>query len=129
MVADAVPWLALAAGVDVATAPTALQAALLGFADRAGLKPGMSSDTVRDAIAGYFADHPLPDALLRELGLVARAITTASGDAQVEQRRAAARLLGDTVAHLPAGQGAAPAGALKNSPLARFSLVVPKKPD
>lgn len=129
VVENAIPWLALQAGVDVASAPPALQAVLLRFAEKLGLKPGMSPADVTAAVVAHYEKHPLPPALLSRLGDVVR--TTAAGANEGEGRDAAARVissaLGDTAAKLPVGAQPAPAGAMKNSPLARFTATVPPK--
>lgn len=129
VVENAIPWLALQAGVDVATAPPALQAVLLRFAEQLQLKPGMSADAVTAAVVAHYERHPLPPALLSRLGDVVRTIAADANEG--EGRDAAARVigsaLGDAAAKVPVGAQPAPAGALKNSPLARFTATVPPK--
>ncbi len=124
VVENAIPWLALQSGVDIATAPAPLQSVMLRFADRAGLRPDMTKDDVTAAITGWFAAHPLPTPLLQELAAVARRLTAEAGAGG--DRDAAARLLGTSAARLPVAGQPVPDGAMKNSPLARFRLE-PKK--
>lgn len=120
VVEDAIPWLALQAGVDVAAAPPSLQAALARFAAKAGLSPGMSKDDVNDAVARFYEANPLPATLVNRLGAVARGLASRSGDG-AGGAAAAAKLLGETASKLPVGAGPTPEGAVKNTPFARFT--------
>ena len=123
----AIPFLALSAGVDVATAPAPLQRVMLRFAERVGLTTTMDPSAVTSAIDAFFEQNPLPPALFQDLQALMRRLTAEGGGAD-DRARQAGKLLGDTAALLPVGNQPAPAGAIKNSPLARFQTVPPKKP-
>ena len=126
VVENAIPWLVLASGLDVTEAPPSVQAVMVRFAEHAGLTPGMEAPAVSAAVASWFQANPLPPPLLTALAAVARDLV--ASDDNGGQRAAAARVLGDTAAKLPVGAQPTPAGAMKNSPLARFTMTVPKKP-
>ena len=124
VVENAIPWLALSAGVNIATAPVPLQKIMLAFSDKIGLKAGMDSAAVDAAVSAHYEANPLPASVQARLQDIAR---TLAADVDGGGRAAAAKLLGETAAKMPVGAQPAPEGAMKNSPLARFNMTVPPK--
>lgn len=97
----------------------ALTDVLRDFAAQLGLSPDMASADVERRVREHYEQHPVNARLLAEVKDLLRAELVFSGGVDAA---AAAKALGQAVAKVPVGHGAAPAGSTKASPLARFSF-------
>jgi hypothetical protein len=111
----------LAGNAEVDAPPgSALAKALERFAAEAQLQPGQSAEHVQRAIEAWLAAHPLPPALVDD-------IKQFLVDLRTPDAQRVAAMFGDKGSLMPVGQQPAPEGAAKASPLARFTLDVPKR--
>lgn len=106
---------------DGSTPPSpALEDTLAAFNLEAGIGPGMDRDAVMEAVERWIATHPIPAELRDAIqGFVVERRTVAGGKA--------AAFVGAESSAIPVGARAAPPGATKGGPMARFKVQRPGK--
>ncbi|MBI2378426.1 MAG: hypothetical protein HYV07_30790 [Deltaproteobacteria bacterium] len=85
VLADFIPAMLLAYGVDFTALPPPVEAVMAGFARRAGIVAGMPLDAMRQAIDAYYTAHPLPSELRLEFLQKAREQRIGRGNEEVAE--------------------------------------------
>jgi hypothetical protein len=106
-----VGWLVLQAG-DADIDP-GLEPHLVRFVGLVGLTPDLGPEQRQAKVERWFAQHPLPLALLTAFHASAAAIEAGTADATTGSARAATTLLGTAPSSIPVGHGGPAPGTLR----------------